>query len=222
MVARVASAAGAVTARAPGGAGAIVHVVFDVGRTLIHWDPELPYLRLLPDARERAWFLSEVCGPEWIREQDRGRPWREGEDLLVARYPQHEALIRAYRRVWPEMVPHAVPGSVEVLRGLVEGGIDVTLLTNFAADTFAEACRMHPYLGLARGATVSGEVGVLKPEAEAYRLHAEGFALDPSRTVLVDDTEENLTGAQAAGWDAVRFVDAATMRADLAERGLPA
>ena len=34
---------------------AIRHIVFDIGRVLIHYDPELPFLRLIPDAAERRW-----------------------------------------------------------------------------------------------------------------------------------------------------------------------
>ncbi len=39
---------------------AIGHIVFDVGRVLIHWDPEIPYRNLITDETRRRWFLSEV------------------------------------------------------------------------------------------------------------------------------------------------------------------
>lgn len=43
----------------------IRHIVFDIGRVLIQWDPELPYRRLLPDAEERRRFLAEICTSAW-------------------------------------------------------------------------------------------------------------------------------------------------------------
>lgn len=39
----------------------IRHIVFDIGKVLVHYDPELPFRRIIPDHRRRAWFLSEVC-----------------------------------------------------------------------------------------------------------------------------------------------------------------
>lgn len=31
----------------------IEHIVFDIGKVLIHYDPHIPYSRLIPDADER-------------------------------------------------------------------------------------------------------------------------------------------------------------------------
>lgn len=198
----------------------IRHIVFDIGKVLIHYDPELPFRRLIPDPARRAWFLSEVCSPAWNVEQDRGRPWREAEALLIERHPGEEELIRAFRRHWHEMVPHAYEDSVAQLERLVAAGHDVTMLTNFAADTFAEARMRFPFLALARGVTVSGEVGLLKPDAAIYRLHAERFGLTPAATLFIDDSAKNVEGARAAGWRAVPFSDARTLASDLAACGL--
>ncbi len=195
------------------------HIVFDIGKVLIHYDPELPFRRLIPDEAARRRFLAEVCTPQWNVEQDRGRPWPEAEALLIAAHPRDEELIRAFRRQWHEMVPHAHDGSVAILERLVAAGRDVTLLTNFAADTFAEARRRFAFLDLPRGATVSGEVGVIKPDAAIYRLHAEKFGLEPAATLFIDDSAGNVDGARAAGWQAVPFTDAPTLESDLARFG---
>ena len=117
----------------------IRHIVFDIGRVLIHYDPELPYRRLIPDEARRRWFLSNVCTPAWNIEQDRGRGWAEAESELVEAFPAEAELIRAFRGNWHEMVPHAYDGSVAILEALVDGGHDVTMLTNFASDTFRES-----------------------------------------------------------------------------------
>ena len=93
----------------------IRHVVFDIGNVLLRWDPEIPYRRLIPDDAERARFLAEVCSPAWNLEQDRGRSWREAEDVLIAEHPEHEALIRAFRHHWPEMIPGQIDDSVAAL-----------------------------------------------------------------------------------------------------------
>lgn len=198
----------------------IRHIVFDIGKVLIHYDPELPYLDLIPDDERRGWFLSEVCSSDWNIEQDRGRTWEEAEALLVERHPGEERLIRAFRQRWHDMVPHAYEDSVAIMIGLIDAGYDVTMLTNFAADTFAEARRRYDFLNRPRGVTVSGEVGLIKPDAEIFRLHAQTFGLTPAATLFIDDSPKNVEGAQHAGWHAVPFTDAATLDNDLKRLGI--
>ncbi len=198
----------------------IRHIVFDIGKVLIHYDPALPFSRLIPDEVERRWFFDNVCTHDWNIEQDRGRAWEDAEELLIAAHPGHAENIRNFRRYWHEMVPHAYDGSVAILEMLVAAGRDVTLLTNFAADTFAEARKRYPFLDRPRGVTVSGEVGMIKPERGIYDHHVAAFALEPSATMFIDDSQQNVEGAKAAGWQAVLFKDAKTLEEDLERFGI--
>jgi 2-haloacid dehalogenase len=198
----------------------IAHVVFDVGRVLIEWDMENAWRDLIPDPARRRWFMDNVCTPAWNAEQDRGRPWAQAEAALVKIHPEHETPIRAFRTNWRLTVPGANDGTVAILRQLLADGRDVTLLTNFAADTFAEARQRFAFLGETRGATVSGEVGHIKPEAAIFGIHARAFALDPRATLFIDDSAANVTAAIAAGWQGLRFVDSERLRRDLTGLGL--
>ena len=193
----------------------IDHIVFDIGKVLIHYDPDLPFSRLIPDEAERRWFFDNVCTSDWNIEQDRGRTWQEAEALLIAEHPTHEENIRNFRRHWHEMVPHAYDGSVAIMEGLIAQGRDVTMLTNFAADTFTEARGLFPFLEKPRGVTVSGEVGLIKPDERIYRLHAGTFGLTPAATLFIDDSAKNVEGAKAAGWNAVLFTGADRLAEDL-------
>jgi len=199
----------------------IRHIVFDLGMVLLEWDPERPYRRLIPDDAARRHFLTHVCNPAWNNEQDRGRTWQEAEDLLIAEHPQHEAMIRAYRENWTEMLPSAFEDVLAIRDALMAKGYDVTALTNFAADTFEEAREMYPFLDDFRGVTVSGRIKVMKPERAIFDHHAETFGLAPPSSILFfDDNAANVAGARAAGWNAEQFTGADKMRADLARYGI--
>lgn len=198
----------------------IRHIVFDIGKVLIHYDPDLPYSRLIPDAEKRRWFFENVCTSEWNIEQDRGRAWADAEALLIARHPQEADNIRAFRRHWHEMVPHHYEDSVALMLGLIEDGRDVTMLTNFAADTFAEARAKFPFLDRPRGVTVSGEIGLIKPDRAIFERHAADFGLDPSASLFIDDSAKNVQGAIDAGWQAVLFEGAEKLEADLRRLGV--
>ena len=198
---------------------AIRHIVFDLGNVLLAWDPEIPFRRLIPDDTERRWFLEHVCNGAWNLEQDRGRPWREAEDLLIAEHPNLTPLIRAYFENHLEMLS-PIAGTEAILEALIDAGYDVTALTNYSADTFARAEATYPALRRFRGITVSGRDGMVKPDAAIYALHAARFGLDPASTLFFDDSRKNVDGARAAGWQAELFTTPDRMREDLARHGV--
>lgn len=198
----------------------IRHIVFDIGRVLIHYDPDIPYRRLIPDLERRAWFFANVCTHEWNLEQDRGRSFADAEALLIAQHPGEAENIRAFRRHWHEMVSHAYDDSVAIMRALIGAGRDVTMLTNFSAETFVDARKIFPFLNEPRGVTVSGEIGLIKPDQAIYDRHVADFGLEPGATLFIDDSVGNVEGAIAAGWQAVHFTDAAALARDLAARGV--
>lgn len=198
----------------------IRHIVFDIGLVLIHYDPQLPFRRLIPDPDERKWFFDNVCTHEWNLEQDRGRSWEEGEALLIAQYPLHAENIRSFRRYWYEMLPHEIADSVAIMNRLIAAGHDVTLLTNWAADTFSEARKRFPFLEKPRGVTVSGEIKLIKPDPRIYEHHARTFDLDPSAILFTDDNPKNVDAAKAAGWEAILFTNPAALEEALAKYGI--
>lgn len=183
---------------------AIEHIVFDVGRVLIQWDPHQVYLDLIADEVERNAFL-DICAP-WNAEQDRGvRSWHDAEQKLIKTHPDKEAWILAYRRDWAKSIPYAHDGTVEIMRNLISTGHDVTLLTNFNDETWPVALKKYPFLKEPRGATVSAAVKMIKPEAGIYRHHTETFGLQPEKVLFFDDSLKNINAAQTAGWNAELF-----------------
>jgi 2-haloacid dehalogenase len=198
----------------------IRHIVFDIGQVLLRYDPDAGLRDVIPDAAERTWFLETVCTGDWNLEQDRGRSWAEAEALLIADWPDQADRIRAFRPNWSRMITGAIPQTVALFEGLIDAGRDVTMLTNFAADTFVEARARFGFLNRTRGVTVSGEVGLIKPDPAIYGLHQQSFDLEPGATLFIDDNEANVAAAQAFGWQAVQYTGHDRLVADLAQRGV--
>ena len=177
----------------------IEHVVFDVGRVLVHWDPELIYRDMIPDPQERQAFL-EIIAP-WNAEQDRGlRSWEEAEQVLIAQHPDKADWVRAFRRDWEKSVPKHHVETADFMRDLIARGVDVTLLSNANGETWRILEKNFPFLTEPRGATVSANVKLIKPDRAIYALHAQTFDLEPSRTLLLDDSPRNIAAARDAGW----------------------
>ncbi|MCB1422254.1 MAG: HAD family phosphatase [Nitratireductor sp.] len=198
----------------------ISHIVFDIGNVLLRWDPELIYIDRIADHEERRWFLKEVCSPQWNIERDLGGSFADGEAELIRRHPDHEDNIRAYFPDWHKSIPNAVPGVAQLMVDFIRAGHDVTMLTNFSAETFPVAVGKYPFLREPRGVTVSGEVGMVKPDPEIYRLHESRFALENAATLFIDDSAANIEAARRHGWHGIVFSSAEQLKAELAVFGL--
>ncbi len=195
-------------------------VVFDLGGVLIDWNPRYLYRKLFEDAGEMEDFLATVCNSAWNLRQDAGRPVAEAAAVLKARHPDKAALIDAYFERWPEMLNGAIDGTVAILAELKDQGTPLYALTNWSAETYPHARSRFGFLEWFRAIVVSGEVGLIKPDADIYRLLLTSQGLTAAETVFIDDTAENVEAARALGFQGIRFTDATNLRTALAELGL--
>lgn len=194
--------------------------VFDIGGVLLDWNPRHLYRKLFEDEAAMEAFLATVCTPEWNRRMDGGLTFAEGIAECIGRFPGHARMIRAYRDRWAEMIPAAVDGTVAILEELRSDGRKLYAITNFAAETFAIARERWRFLDWFDGIVVSGEIRALKPQPAIYRHLLERYGLAAGDCLFIDDVQENVDGAVAVGMQAVRFENAAKLRADLKAHGL--
>lgn len=195
-------------------------VIFDFGGVLMDWNPDYLYRALIPDPAERRHFLTEICGPAWNAEQDRGRPWNEAVAALSAIHPDKAALIRAYRERWIEMLAGPIEPGVNLVRRLHEAGYALYGLTNWSSETFAIARPHMPYIDWLHDTVVSGEVKLAKPDARIFRLLLDRNNLNAERTAFVDDHAPNIEAARALGLHAILHRDAETTETALKKLGL--
>jgi 2-haloacid dehalogenase len=201
-------------------------VVFDFGGVIVDWNPRHLYRQLIADESEREWFLANVCTMDWVVRQDGGQPLAEGTEQLVARFPEHEALIRAFYSRWHEMIGGLLDGGVATVEKLDAAGVPLFGLTNWSAETFPYAWDNFPILRRFRDIVVSGRVGLIKPDRAIYdemtrRIHAVLPDVQPQEIVFIDDNPKNAEAATALGWHGIHHVDNARTDARLRELGLP-
>jgi len=196
-------------------------LVFDLGGVLIDWNPNYLYSKLIPDAKERQWFLANVTTPDWNEEQDAGRSLAEATELLVRRYPDHEASIRAYYDRWTEMLGGPIHETVEIFRELkTRGHLKLYALTNWSAETFPVALEMYEFLHWFDGRLVSGEEKTRKPFPEIYKTLIERFGIEPTRAIYVDDNERNVRPARELGFIGIHFRTPELFKEELVRLGV--
>jgi 2-haloacid dehalogenase len=198
----------------------ITTVVFDLGGVLIDWDPRHLYRQLFSDPQEMEVFLRDVVSPDWNAQQDSGRTWAEATAELLAKHPDQEEMIRLYSERWAEMLAGPIGGTVDILREIRDRGLHVYALTNWSAETFPRARPMFPFLEWFEGIVVSGDERIKKPDPQIWHRLIERYAIDPSRSVYIDDMPHNATVAAELGFHAIRFESPEQLRARLVDMGV--
>lgn len=206
--------------RGDASSASITSIVFDLGAVLIDWDPRALYLPLLGDPAAVDDFLAEIDFAAWNARQDAGRPFDDAIEELAREHPARHDLIRAYPQRFPDSLLGEVPGSVAVLRDVIDAGLSAYALSNWSAETFPHARERFAFLGWFDGIVLSGAEGVSKPDARLFQILVERYALEPASAVFVDDSRANVAAAAALGFTAIHFTDAASLRAELAGLGV--
>ena len=191
-------------------------VIFDLGNVLIEWDPRHLYRKIFDDEARMEHFLAEVCHGAWNKEQDRGRPFAEGVRLKVAEYPQYESEIRSYHERWDEMLNGPMEENVRVLEDLRQKpNINLYAITNWSAETFPVAQQRFAFLEYFQDTIVSGEIELVKPDAAIYRVLLDRQPIVPEQAIFIDDTYENVVGAEALGIRGIHLTPETNLRKEL-------
>jgi 2-haloacid dehalogenase len=201
-------------------------VVFDFGGVLIDWSPEYLFRQLIPDEIERRWFLTHVCSMDWVVRQDGGQTIADGTAELIARFPDHEPMIRAFYERWHEMIAGVLEDGVATVDKLDAAGVPLFGLTNWSAETFPYAWDNFPVLRRFKDIIVSGRVKLIKPDPAIFAAMHERIAarlpgIEAHELVFIDDNLKNAQAASALGWHGVHHTSAAETEAKLRELGLP-
>jgi 2-haloacid dehalogenase len=196
--------------------------VFDLGGVVVSWEPVPAVAAAVGQERaERFVHGREFDFAAWNHAQDSGRTWADAEAAATASHPELAEEIAAYRRNFVLSLRGLVPGTARILGALHDRGVRLVALTNWSAETIHHGPEVFPEVfGLFDDIVVSGAESVAKPDKEIFQILARRLSHQIDGVFYVDDNLRNVDAARAAGMDAVRFTDAATLRADLQERGL--
>ncbi|HRE34349.1 MAG: hydrolase [Sphingopyxis sp. 65-8] len=194
-------------------------VIFDVGRVLFDWDLRYLFAKLIDDAGELEWFVTNVVTPQWHFQHDAGRPLADMLPELKAEYPAHATLIDAYAARFNETIPGPMPGSLELVERLDEAGVPLFAITNFGHEFWEGFRPTQPVFDRFRDIVVSGTEKLMKPDPAIYVLAIERFGIDPAGALFIDDVPANIAGAESVGIAGHQFVEAATLERALVARG---
>lgn len=111
------------------------------------------------------------------------------------------------------------PGTDRILAQLVDAGTHLTLLSNLPRE-LAEAVRQSHIAAYFQRLVFSADIGVAKPDAEAFKALLALEQSRPQSMVFIDDRFDNICAATQLGIDSIQFVDANQLRAELQRRSV--
>ncbi|WP_295527829.1 HAD-IA family hydrolase [Novosphingobium sp. Chol11] len=196
-------------------------VVWDIGRVLVQWDLARIYRDAIPDAAERAWFVSEVVSEAWHAQHDAGISHAEMVAARQAEFPRYADLIALYETNWLESLPGPVAGTHGLIERLAARGVPQFAITNFGVDAWNLFRPTFPILDHLQDIVISGVERLVKPGEAIFDLAARRFGRAPANMLFIDDSAPNVATARALGWQVHHFAgDANALEAQMAGLGL--
>ena len=199
----------------------IKNIVFDMGGVLIHFTPREFIARCTDNTEDAALLLREVFQSlEWAK-LDRGSLCEaQAENTICARLPARLHPI-AHRLICEWDALHTpIPGMAQLVGELKAKGYHLYLLSNAAR-------RQHEYWPSVAGhehfdgTLISADWKLVKPQPEIYRALFATFGLQPHECLFIDDSIQNVEGADYVGMPGIVFHgDAQELRTELERRGI--
>ena len=196
------------------------YVIFDIGGVLMDFDTRALTAAFAGAGEDAALLHREIFEDiDWIA-MDRGGSEAEALERMKGRLPQrlHAPADRLIAR-WDEyLVP--IPEMNALARELDGMGVPLYLLSN-TPDRFYRFRERIPAWPLMRGALLSFEEHLLKPDPEIYRRLFSRFGLPPGDCFFVDDSQANIEAARWCGMKGCLYRgDAGEVRGALRRAGI--
>ncbi|UXI04187.1 HAD family hydrolase [Photobacterium sp. TY1-4] len=198
----------------------IKNVVFDIGNVVVRWAP-LEITRLtfgeIDSVEERAQsiFQSDIwlnLNKGFISESEAKYQYRKALDLSEL---ECERLF-----YYVKQTQLLIYGSVDLIKRVKTADYRVFALTDNVHEIVSHLKTTYRFWDLFEGATVSAEVGLLKPQPEIYQSLLTQFDLKASETVFIDDMPYNVEGAESVGIAGIQFETSAQCESALKALGL--
>lgn len=199
---------------------AVDGLIMDLDGVIRHWDQAAVTAGDAELGVPSGTIAAAAFEPDLLKRAMRGEltadEWYAAAGAVVA--GKHGVDAGAAGRVMAE-VGWSIDESVMELVDRTRRRVPVALLSN-ASTRLREDLETSGIAERFDAVISSAEIGVIKPEPEAYEAAAKALGVEPGRCMMVDDREENVAGAAAAGMHAVRFTSGEDLARHLQAAGL--
>lgn len=198
---------------------AVRAVFFDIGNVLLRFSSQQVIARVACAVKRHPLKLAKYLWSSDIGERiERGEV---GGDALYALFQSelgYKGSFAQFRLLWCDHFT-LDRGSNALLKRTAKA-VPTYLLSNTNALHIDFIKERYEFPALVRGAILSHEVGLRKPDPAIYRKALQLSGTAPEETVFVDDLKPNVDAAAKMGMIAIRFRGADALREKFAALGL--
>ena len=196
-------------------------VISDLGRVVLWFDNNI-FLRKLAERAGRPFdqVKAAIHGDlELLRRFDGGAVSTKGFHERVMRIVGADLSYAAFFDMYNDIF--TLNGPVADVIGRVKAaGYKTLLLSNTDPERFGFVRRRFPEIGLFDAFVLSYELNLLKPDPAIYLAAARLAGTPPEACVFIDDMEENVKGAVAAGLAGIHYRPETDLAGELRKAGL--
>ncbi len=187
----------------------IKNFIFDLGKVLINNDPS-EYLRKYGYDEEKYQALLDAIWTDSLWGDMDVAKYESFKDIIETYVEKHKELEPELRRFfaddWMELYV-AYDDTVKFYNEVYEQGYDIYLLTNFSKDGYEYISNKFDFFKKAKGAVVSSQLKIAKPDMRIYKYLLETYNLNPDKCIFIDDSVANIKAAKALGIHGIVYTD---------------
>lgn len=173
-------------------------VIFDIGNVLLTFDYFIAERALVSHTGIETPPSVEDLHPHRL-DHETGRSTREDFIRIVRNAFAHDGPEDHFMDLWTRIFQVNEP-MVGWARSL-HGKTPLYLLSNIGCIHHDHIFEEYEFFrSLFRDGIYSYKAGVMKPEARIFELAKSQFGVDPTRTLYIDDLDENVRGAESVGF----------------------
>lgn len=180
-------------------------VIFDHDGTLV--DSEGRHFQLWQQTLEP--YNIEFSAEEYIAEHS-GIPTLQNAEVLINKYQlplsaqelyeEKEKLVRA---ALSDEAFALIPGVLECMQDFQRAGLLMGIATGAGVTEVTSSCEAHGFSRYIKEAATSDEVANGKPAPDVYLLAAKKLGVAPQHCIAIEDSNNGLQAALAAGMPCV-------------------
>jgi FMN phosphatase YigB (HAD superfamily) len=96
----------------------------------------------------------------------------------------------------------------------------IGLLTNSVADMVSDIISENHLKDHFDTVVISGEVGLIKPQPEIFKLTLKRLSVDRTEAIFIDDRVRHVEAARQFGLDSIQYQGLSQLKTELAHRGI--
>lgn len=186
----------------------IKNIVFDVGNVLFAYDPMLIQKQLIPNSRHHLLYKKHLFEAEIWQTLDEGII--SPEDVatqLIQQFPEmvQSEIMLLLTDFWKYL--QLIPEMKQTFETLASNGYPLYILSNFHSAAYQKLLEAFPFMNLAKGKVISGDIKLIKPDPQIYYYLLKSYTLSPEETLFIDDREDNILAAQTLGIQTIPFTN---------------